>query len=436
MRPAKYIRKSLLLFSITSFLWLDGARVAAATDAPKFDFDTVNLAADDLSMSRFDLYIKIKNDNLQFIKGENDGFNAQYEVEIVLTDEFGLQADKKGWVTKVSTQQYEQTNSSNHFTLSLRSFELPPGKYDFTLQLQDSETGKSNQKEGSIVLRDYSLQDDISTSDILYLDRMVIDADGKLQIRPKVSGERYEGAELYAYFEVYNVAASDSVHVVYEIVDEAENVAYLNDYWLKGKGRVLKNCIDIKEENLLHGHYMTRIKLACNGQNSVLERSFKWSVSGMPDFITDIDEAIEVLKYLASSKDLKRLKKSENKYKEFVAFWQAYDPIPETSENELRDAYYHRIEISNAKFSTSSRQGWKTDRGWALVKLGEPSEVTREPYVQGSLGISFSRLPKAVEIWSYYQYNQQLWFVDEDGFGDYRLVNPEALYDIVQKGKG
>jgi len=42
------------------------------------------------------------------------------------------------------------------------------------------------------------------------------------------------------------------------------------------------------------------------------------------------------------------------------------------------------------------------------------------------------RTIKGFEVWTYYRYNRQLFFVDENGFGEYRLDNPDALYEMLK----
>ena len=48
------------------------------------------------------------------------------------------------------------------------------------------------------------------------------------------------------------------------------------------------------------------------------------------------------------------------------------------------------------------------------IVLGPPNNVERHPFEYDS---------KPYEIWYYYGINQQFYFVDDTGFGDYRLLN-------------
>ena len=143
----------------------------------------------------------------------------------------------------------------------------------------------------------------------------------------------------------------------------------------------------------------------------------------MPTYASDIETAIEQLKYISSSKELKRIKQArdENKAEQFRAFWEAKDPTPATEKNELMEEYYRRVDYANATFSTFM-PGWKTDRGMVYIILGAPSDVDRHPFEIDS---------KPYEIWSYYTLNRQFVFLDETGFGEYRLITP--FWEVLER---
>jgi hypothetical protein len=50
-----------------------------------------------------------------------------------------------------------------------------------------------------------------------------------------------------------------------------------------------------------------------------------------------------------------------------------------------------------------------------FIILGSPNNVDRHPFALES---------KPYEVWQYYELNRTFIFVDETGFGDYRLVTP------------
>jgi GWxTD domain-containing protein len=96
----------------------------------------------------------------------------------------------------------------------------------------------------------------------------------------------------------------------------------------------------------------------------------------------------------------------------FNEFWRERDPSPDTRENELMQEYYSRVARANQLFG-SFRQGWETDRGEVYIRFGPPDEVERHPYEVGQ---------RPYEIWYYYDIQRRFIFVDEMGYGEYRLV--------------
>jgi len=56
------------------------------------------------------------------------------------------------------------------------------------------------------------------------------------------------------------------------------------------------------------------------------------------------------------------------------------------------------------------------------IIFGAPNNVDRHPFEVDS---------KPYEIWAYYELNYSIVFVDETGFGDYRLQTP--IWEIWQR---
>jgi hypothetical protein len=62
--------------------------------------------------------------------------------------------------------------------------------------------------------------------------------------------------------------------------------------------------------------------------------------------------------------------------------------------------------------------------GMVFILFGSPSNVERHP---------FDIDAKPYEIWTYYDFNRSIIFVDETGFGDYRLLTP--VWDLINRLK-
>jgi len=141
----------------------------------------------------------------------------------------------------------------------------------------------------------------------------------------------------------------------------------------------------------------------------------------MSSFIDNLDDAIQQMRYIAPPKVLKSMRKGSQKEKKekFMKFWKKKDPTPNTKENELMNEYYKRVNYSNQHFS-GFQPGWRSDMGMIFILFGPPSDIERHP---------FDIHTKPYEIWYYYEVNRTFVFLDESGFGEYRLISP--TYDIL-----
>lgn len=93
---------------------------------------------------------------------------------------------------------------------------------------------------------------------------------------------------------------------------------------------------------------------------------------------TEEDELEIITRYLAPEIEKPEQVDTEADVKEFVReFWAAYDPVPHTPENELREEIAPRIEYANRQFRDLD-DGWKSDRGRIWIIWGEPDEIIRE----------------------------------------------------------
>ncbi|MEP6961142.1 MAG: M56 family metallopeptidase [Acidobacteriota bacterium] len=70
-------------------------------------------------------------------------------------------------------------------------------------------------------------------------------------------------------------------------------------------------------------------------------------------------------------------------------FWLRRDPTPDTIENEYREEHYRRIAWSNDQFTSEFAPGWRTERGRAYIRRGEPA------------GKFMTRDTPPCELWSY-----------------------------------
>ncbi len=382
---------------------------------PRFYYDMVNVASDKPGLSRLNIYVEIPYDALQFIK--SDGlFAAKYEFSVIMKDSDGNQVDGDITQEEVVVDNYDLTNSRKKFSLSYLSFHLEPGKYNVSIMVMDIDTKKASKVEPKVKLRSFEKKD-VSISDITIADKVIFDSLGVNTIHPQVASYvRSYSTELFCYFEIYSrIEKNDNFEVKYEIQDDDNKKIQEQAYDTPKIGSRTLTAFKVNTSKLSHGKYSIVLKVGQKGKHDAVKKIFMVRSIGIPSTIVDLDEAIEQLKYVAEKSDVKELKNSpkSERLQKFEEFWEEHDPTEGTAANELRDEYYRRVQFANQSFSTF-RDGWKTDRGMIYIIFGPPNDIERHP---------FDRAHKPYELWSYYKLNYQFLFMDESGFGEYRLQN-------------
>jgi len=442
-------RLSLAAALLVSTLWvlpavqLDAQVVELSENAtprsPYFDFDVVNLRDDKPGQSRLDVYIKLANDALVFVKDDSGRFRGRYEASVVILDSDNFQMDGKVWKEDIYANDFDATNSRKRFHLTSARFSLPPGKYTVSVSLTDLETNSTNSQKRQIELSDYD-RDKLMLSDVLFADYVQPDSTGTLVLRPKVSFEKTGRGELFAYFEIYDPRPPKDYVVEYQITDKKGHRLFRDRLDVPASGERSSSFIRIDTRKLVHGSYRLKMKVSDGKRKVKKETPFLIRWQGVPPTVADLDLAIDQMRYIARRSDLKKLKKlkKEDKLRGFLAFWKKYDPTPGTETNELLDEYFRRVNYADANFGTYT-DGWKTDRGMVYITFGPPDDVERQPFperYETDSQVPFDpfggRAIKAKEYWIYYNRNLVLEFIDVTGYGEFRLRYPQLFYQYVR----
>ena len=137
---------------------------------------------------------------------------------------------------------------------------------------------------------------------------------------------------------------------------------------------------------------------------------------GFSKSISNFNQAILAMRYILVDDEYKKMRRSKPAKQEelFLKYWKDLDPSPETKQNELQDEYFARVAYANNSFKGST-DGWRTHMGEIYIKFGSPDDI--EEYSD-----PFTRIYQ--QRWHYYRINKYFDFIDESGFGDYRLTSP------------
>lgn len=419
-------RLVLLLLAITASLGFSQVEMAAYNEhrGPRFHLNTfAQRNPDNPETNIFNIYLEVRNDELQFIKMA-DGFGAGFEVSVVILDKDGDQVDGKIWKEEVFVERFDDTNATDQYSFTRESFVLEPGEYKIHLIVTDLETEIEAKQTLTVEMLDYSGKN-LSLSEIALIRDVQRDADGNIvDIIPLISTVRrgLEG-KAFAYFEIYNPKSATEAEIETQLSGRNTRKRVKNESKLILSAFKTAHMIPINADSLEHDAYTLKIKVKAGGDDYEIEKRFFIRWEGLPNSSQDLETAIEQVKYIATREEWKLLDKAppEKKMEEFQAFWKRHDPTPGTEANEAMEAHYSRVEYANENFSVMQREGWKTDMGMVFIILGAPDDIERNAYPRGS---------KPYEIWRYYRYNRDLLFYDYTGFGEYRLATPFSIYEF------
>lgn len=384
--------------------------------APDFFLEMLNYAGTDSAQTRVDVFIQMPFDKVKFIKyGET--FRAEYVVTVsFFTEDKSKLLSERTWTEKIETKNFEQSISSKNFNVSLKSFLLSPQKVSARVSIEDKDTRKEYATEQFIVVKDFTSP--ITLSDILIVNSSKTGNLGRT-IVPNVSRNiETDAAALPVFYEIY-LSKPEKLFIRYNMVGPDDKSVYskiVESELPAGKSQIY---YEFDSVAFTAGEYKLLVTLNNDEFTAVNSSAKKFSslLIGLPFVIKDLEKAVDQMIYIASSGEIEQIQKGENyqeKLERFLNWWKKKDPTPATQENEVFNEYFRRVEFANRNF-THYTEGWRTDMGMVYIILGAPSNIDRHPFDYDS---------KPYEVWEYYELNRRFVFLDNTGFGDYRLVTP------------
>ena len=389
--------------------------------------------------TRVDVYTRIPNRNLQFIRSGN-AFKAGYTV----TASF-YEADERGrkgrlvksdsWKDGVTAGSYAATQAADQHDRALGSLDLPPGLYMAVIRIEDEQTRRSYTREVPANVRD--MHQPISVSDLVLIEGYDARQNAITPIVGAAVGTNQDAFKLF--YEIY-AAQPERVRIIREVVRvdkknaarSLRNIFNLNEgedlgeiTYTRAEPTALKAgrfpfVVDIPVGELQAGEYRLRVRVE-NEQGLMLayaEKAVTAEWTGLEDHIRNVDQAVDQLKYIAKDKELAQIRAGRTpseRTARLEAFWKRRDPTPGTERNERMEEYYYRITYAERRYGNIAAGGWQSDRGQVLVLFGEPDRIDRHGQRVAD---------KPYEVWHYNRIGKKFIFVDQTGRGDYRLETP------------
>ncbi len=393
----------------------------------KFEKRILGFFVPDSTYGRLDVYIKLFSNTFHFEK-KGTKFNSSAEISILIINSDKSIYTEKIWIEQFNVDTYDETFKTNLGQVIQRTFSVPLANYSVKISVKDLSTKTISTEE--ILFNDFTLgrNEYLGISSILLLNN-IIRTNSRTSLTPNLSNIIGEGKDtLKIFYELYNFVPkiNDSLLVSYQIISSSSDTIYSKS----------KKYLSRTNLQLIESFEITKIPLGKSKLKITASslRNLKENISNSLEIIsrignglieiTDIEMAIQQTKYIATDAEYEEMvfaKSKDDKKNLFDKFWKKRDKLPATEINEYFLEYYQRIEYSNKIFSHFT-EGWRTDMGMAFILLGPPNNIERHPFEINT---------KPFEVWSYYIYNRQLIFIDQSGFGDYRLTTP--IWDLIQR---
>lgn len=397
---------------------------AYSDDKDLFLLDVLNFYSPDSTGSRLDVYVEIPFDKLEFQKSKSAAnvYSSLVDLSIEIKDDYNRGIVNKIYKEEIKTPSTETEYLSVNSKIFTENFFLSPGHYKIKVSVFEQSTQKSFSMERDVTIRDF-LSDPITFSDVMVLSRYSED-NNKRNITPDISRNVSGLDTFFLFLFTYKNSTDTVLYITCNIIDSKKNLLYTYlDTLTPDKGIAFQNQLFIKIilPNLNFDNYSAEITASGNSSSSKISTTFTSVNLDFPMSLNNIDVLIAQLQYIANDKEMEYMKTGktdDEKRKRFLEFWKSKDPSPNTKKNEVMIEYYRRLSYANKHFTSIYEDGWKSDMGMIYIIFGLPSNVERHPYEMDS---------KPYEVWDYYEINREFIFIDETGFGDYRLITP--IYD-------
>ena len=384
---------------------------------PFFYLNLSRYPTNNIDSTKIDLHINIPYSSIQFLK-KKDNFEANYELTYTIQsqDDIPITRLSKEYIAKVD--DFNDTYSSLITDMVKETIILFNENSKLFVELMDLDTRKIFRKQIDISLENFKKDDIIS--DLILIDinkENSLFENGFPIIPPMISDI---DSSINIFYEA--ISRNSSFNFIYYRISSLTNETIISDsIQIANTNLVFNNILNIPISDKIKSNFKVQLSYEKIYDDSSTEQfissiTIKSNFMGMTSFVNDIDEAIDQLRYIAFTDELKKIFKNKNITKEekLKEFWEKRDPTPETKQNELMNEYYRRVSFANNQFQTWQK-GWKTSMGMIFILFGPPDNI--EKNMSDINGREYQR-------WNYIRINRSFTFLDYNGFGEFELLDP------------
>lgn len=363
------------------------------------------------------LTVSIANRSLAF-RREGDHYRAEYKVAFEAS-QGGRRVAERTRDEMVRVLAFRETTRSDESVLFRQFFTLAPGTYDMRLTVRGGTRPTGSIIEATVgvpQLNSGAISSPVPLYSAVPRDRR--SANPQLLATPRSTAVFGRDSVVPLYVEGYGAGAQFPVNVR-AVSDGGSGVLWSDSVSLPQRGEIFAGVVSVPVARLGVGVFSVGVSRS-GSADTVKTPVFVAFGEELP--VATFSEMIEYLRYFASVARLQTLRSAaaEQRAAAWAQFLKETDPNPGTTEHEgLRD-YFGRVAQANAQFREEGSQGWMTDRGSVFVTLGRPDQIF-EPNVA-----DLSQRGRT-QIWDYREHRLQLLFVDQTGFGRWRMTPTSEL---------
>jgi GWxTD domain-containing protein len=382
------------------------------------------LAGKSADSTIFLLTVSVPTRGLTFVR-ENDRYRASYSATLTLTR--ANEATRRFETHQiVRVTSFKETTRSDESVLYQQAVRARPGLYDLSFSLRDDAGGKGSSIEATVSVPRVttgSLSSPIPVYEAT--PRSSLDSLPRVVPTPRATLTLGQDSILPVYVEGYGDGPSLPVRAaVYS--ENASTAVWSDTSSLIRRGAVFSKVMNIPVARLSVGA-LTLAVTSADGTDTTKTPVFVTFGEDLP--VATFTEMVNYLRYFGSSARLQALRDAppDARASAWATFLRETDSDPATPVHEpLRD-YFGRIAQANARFREEGGAGWLTDRGRVFVGLGPPDQFY-EPNTS-----DLNQRGRA-QIWDYRRHRLQVVFVDQTGFGRWRMtVASDAEFEAVMR---
>jgi GWxTD domain-containing protein len=350
--------------------------------------------------------ISLENQNLSFQR-QGDFFIARYRVQLTAQPQGSGTPVTIGRDQTVRVSTFQETQRSDESVLFQEGMTLFPGNWTVTVTVADAVPGKTTKATAQYAVPRFGAGS-FTPPYLAYQVRPRPTRTTPISVILNPRGTVAYGSDTaLAFVEAYKLPGPRVMPI--RLISGRDSTVRVDSLRFAGGQEVESAILRFTPDSFPLGELHIVVGTAPDTSASAALVSFSSSW-----VVTNFEDMVSLLRYFPPSAALDSLRKAApaDRGTAWRNFWKASDPNSATAANEALDQYVRLIALANLRFRDEGIPGWRTDRGEVLVRLGEPDEVfDASPQSEGRL-----------IRWGYTQWQLALYFIDETGFGRFRLT--------------